>query len=792
MHGLIRTTHSRWRQLRLEPLEDRRVLDAAGEVASPTASPETPWHNDVFRLDVTNDGVITTGDVLAIVNRILSPEGTGDLPVPPLTPVNLFYDTSGDNRLTTSDLLLVINGLLLRPDVELSMLATFTVDVTPQVTVKTTAFGAGQLPDGTAVLLDVDLNNDGDFSDPGEFGHSESTLYQGQSVFALTAALPRSTEVYTVRMQARVKNTEAVFGRSDALPLVVDTLTSDALANYVNAPDPSFAFSLKDEQSVSVPFLGSYTYFAFDMTSQTWRSSADVNKPEWRHWVTMYVPDGVISETAILLIDGGSNSNFTTPPGSIDLLGQAALLLGSAFVHLSVVPNEPVVFTDETESRTEDEIIAYSFDKFLNNIGEEGNDTWPVLLPMVKSAVRAMDVTQSVLPGVSDFVVTGYSKRGWTTWLTAAVDDRVRAIMPGVFDNLNQGPQMVHHFGAYGFFSEAVQPYNEMQIFDRILTPEAMHLSRIVDPYTYLANGRFDDMPKLLINSTGDEFFVSDSAQFYFDDIPGDQNYLLYIPNTGHGLDIDLGGPTGQDSKVVTSTITFADAILNNRTLPQYSWTVGQDGAIHVETDTAPLEVRLWQAHNPVVRDFRRAFYPTLTWTSELLTLTEDGDYVGNVAMPDSGARGYFVELTYANTNPSPIPLLSSPYVFTTEVRVKSPLPMHAWPFESAFDLVAPLADPLGTVATSVAGGLSAGPLSALDASAVVSALALEQDTFDPSGDVAGAVSPLVVSETSAARALSSATLLMDAPAGPHAMIADEIEEPSVSLLEDVLVELLA
>ncbi len=60
---------------------------------------------------------------------------------------------------------------------------------------------------------------------------------------------------------------------------------------------------------------------------------------------------------------------------------------------------------------------------------------------------------------------------------------------------------MVHHYGVYGFFSEAVQPYNEMEIFHRILTPEALPLSRIVDPYTYLGNGRFDDMPKLILPS---------------------------------------------------------------------------------------------------------------------------------------------------------------------------------------------------------------------------------------------------------------------------------------------------
>jgi PhoPQ-activated pathogenicity-related protein len=686
-HAAAACALDRARSLVIEPLEERRILAAASVVAEPQAG-ETPWHNPAHRLDVNNDSVTNTSDLITIVNRILT-QTSPDLPVPAPALVTTFYDTTGDNKVTGSDLLLVVNAILQAPTVDVSTLTTFTVDVTPHVTVKATPHGAAALPDGTVVLLDVDLNNDGDFVDPGEFGHSQSTLYQGESTFALETALPRSSEVYSIKMQARIKDSEAVFGRSAALPLVVDTLTSNALKDYVNTPDPSYKYSIKTQENVSIPFVGSYTYYAIDLTSQTWRSTDDVDKPVWRHWLTMYVPTSNLKSTAIMLIDGGSNNNFGTPPAKIDALGQTAVLLGTAFVHLSVVPNEPVIFTDETETRTEDEIIAYTMDQFLEHIGEPGNDTWPLLLPMVKSAVRAMDTAQAEVPTISDFMVTGYSKRGWTTWLTAAVDNRVSAIIPGVFDNLNQGPQMVHHYGAYGFFSEAVQPYNDMQIFNRILTPEAMQMSRIVDPYTYLANGRFDNMPKLLINSAGDEFFASDSAQFYFDDIPGDENYLLYLPNTGHGLDADLEDLDPTDSKVVTATVTFADAILNNRPLPKYSWTVGQDGAIHVETDSNPIAVKLWQATNPTERDFRHLFNPDIVWTSTTLNPTSPGEYLGDVTEPLNGATAYFVELTFANGSSSPIPLLKSPYVFTTEIHVKTALPLHDWPFEVGSPLVA-------------------------------------------------------------------------------------------------------
>ena len=644
------------RILCLEPLEDRRLLAAA------------PWHNAAMPVDVNGNGVLTAIDAAGAISGLLQ-FGLRELPAPNPDPPAFYIDTTGDNWITPQDVLRVIHRLLVPPTVTLSTQVPFNIDVTPIISLSATS--AAGLPNGTQVKVDVDLNNDGDFSDQGETNQTVAPLFNGAAEVPLNA-LPVNgpSGPYTVRLRARITDPDNRSATSPVKSLIIDTTMSNALDNYVYAVDPASTYSFVDVQ-VGPGFV----YFLLDMTSQKWRSETDVDQPVWRHWVEIVVPATPVSNTALLLIDGGHN-DMSSPP-SLDedflLMTQVAMATQSVVVRLHTVPSEPLIFTDESDERSEDAIIAYSFDKYLEHIGDAGNDTWPVLVAMTKSAVQTMDTVQNFLPAaigvfINDFVVTGYSKRGWTTWLTAAADGRVRAIIPGVFDNLNQGPQMVHHFQVYGSFSPAVEDYTNMQIFDRILTPEAQQLSKIVDPYRYLRNGHFE-IPKLILNSAGDEFFVSDSAQYYFHDLPGQNNYLRYFPNTGHGLDFGA----------VESTISFYDAILNDRPLPKFSWTVESDGALRVQTVDAPTQVLLWEATNEGARDFRHDYNPDITWTSTVLGDQGGGVYIGNPAMPDHGARAYFIELTY------PSGVAGMPHKFTTEIHVKSTFELSPWTLGSGF-----------------------------------------------------------------------------------------------------------
>ena len=419
------------------------------------------------------------------------------------------------------------------------------------------------------------------------------------------------------------------------------------LDDYVAKADDSYTYSVVK----TVSGLG-YTAYILDMTSQSWRSKDEVDRPLWKHWLTIVKPVNATGDKALLWINGGSN-NRSAPDSPDKMLIGIALGAGSVVADLKMVPNQPLMFPDGGRPRSEDGIIAYTFSKCLAT----GDNSWPLLLPMVKSAVRAMDTIQSHLKSldsgaldIKQFVVSGGSKRGWTTWLTAAVDKRVAAIAPAVIDVLNMDEQMKHHFAAYGFHSDAIADYGEMKVFERLDTPEGQSLVKFVDPYEY--RDRYAAIPKCLINSSGDQFFLPDSAQFYFHDLPGEK-YLRYVPNTDHGLG-------GSDAHM--SLLVFFQSVLSDSPRPKFSWSVKDDGSIEVKTTTTPTTAKLWQATNPKARDFRLEIIGPV-WKSSTLEQQGGGKYLAKVPEPDEGWTAFFVELTFDSGGPLP-------FKFTTEVHV--------------------------------------------------------------------------------------------------------------------------
>jgi PhoPQ-activated pathogenicity-related protein len=416
------------------------------------------------------------------------------------------------------------------------------------------------------------------------------------------------------------------------------------LDRYVAAPDRHYKYELVK----TVPGQGNTSYI-IDLTSQQWRTETEVNRPIWKHWLTIVRPDDVKVDTAMLFITGGTVDQQAPATAAREIV-DAAMTSHSVVAELRGIPNEPLVFSDDKKVRTEDQIIAYTWVKFLKT----GDETWPLRMPMTKAAVRAMDTVTAFCSTpaggsvkVVRFVVAGASKRGWTTWTTAAADPRVVAIVPMVIDTLNNVKSFEHHYQAYGAYSTAVKDYQDMGLMDVSETPQYQALMKLEDPYSY--RDRYT-MPKLVINSTGDQYFLPDSSRFYFDGLPGEK-YLRYVPNTKHNLNADAR----------ESLVAFYDAVVRGQERPKFSWKFETNGDIRVTTADRPTEVKLWSATNPDKRDFR---LDTIGPAYKSTVLEADGKkYVGRVDKPAKGWTAYFVELTYPSGG-------KYPFKFTTAVRV--------------------------------------------------------------------------------------------------------------------------
>lgn len=430
--------------------------------------------------------------------------------------------------------------------------------------------------------------------------------------------------------------------------------TKTALDEYVAKMDETYEW-----QVVHTAKAQGLTAYVVDLKSQTWRTSDEVDRTVWQHWLIIVKPDDVKFDTALLFIGGGANGG-DPPRGPNERLMKLAAASKSVVAELKMVPNQPLVFHGDGKPRKEDDLVAYTWDQYLKT----GDPTWPARNPMVKSAVRAMDTITAVLKNpergsvnIDKFVVAGGSKRGWTTWLTGAVDKRVVAISPIVIDVLNVEASMRHHFAAYGFWAPSVGDYVHHKIFQHLGTPQMQKLQELVDPYYY--RDRLT-MPKYILNGSGDQFFLPDSSQFYFDDLKGDK-YLRYVPNADHSLN-------GSDA--VESLLAFYMTVLQQKPRPEISWTFEADGSIRVIPSAEPKQVLMWQATNPRARDFR---LETLgpKYVSTKLEKQSDGSYVGNVTPPAEGWTAYYLELAFDLGFPVP-------FKQTTAVRVTPDTLPHA------------------------------------------------------------------------------------------------------------------
>jgi PhoPQ-activated pathogenicity-related protein len=261
---------------------------------------------------------------------------------------------------------------------------------------------------------------------------------------------------------------------------------------------------------------------------------------------------------------------------------------------------------------------------------------------MVKSLTKAMDAIQEFAQKewnitVRYFVVTGGSKRGWTTWLTAAVDARVKAIAPMVIDTLNMQAQLPHQLKSYGRYSEMIDDYVKRDLVPMPKTDRAIKLWSMVDPWIYRDKLT---MPTMIINGANDPYWTVDALNLYWDDLKSPR-WVCYVPNAGHNL--QQGPADLMRLRAMNTFGAFARHQIHGVKMPTLTWKHDDDQGkprLSVTCDVAPKKARLWVADSEK-RDFRKS-----EWKEHAAKI--DGkQVVGTIETPNGGNRVFYGEMEY-------------------------------------------------------------------------------------------------------------------------------------------------
>lgn len=417
-----------------------------------------------------------------------------------------------------------------------------------------------------------------------------------------------------------------------------DAPADEALATYVAAPDGAYDWRVQSRH-----LLGSVEIIELRLHSQTWRGTL------WKHQLYLIKPAAAAATHQGLFVIGGGRwrDHYDTAPAAelpdgAQLFVRMAEHLGTIVAVLGQVPFQPLF------GMTEDELIGHTFEQYLAT----GDAEWPLLLPMVKSVVRGMDAAQAFAAeqwnaSLERFTVIGGSKRGWTTWLTGAVEPRAVALVPIVIDALNFAAHMPYQSTVWGAPSAKLAPYTRRNLHEVLGDERGEKLRRIVDPFSY--RDRLAQ-PKVVVVATNDAYFPLDSMNLYWDALP-EPKYALYLPNEEHGV---------EDYRRVIATLGALHRHSAERApLPALDWEFEpRDGALRlcVRSAPTPAVVSAWTAESTDA-GFAEAQFVNVP------TTLENGVHIYDLEWPEVGYRAVFAEALF-DDGPN------RPFTLSTNIRI--------------------------------------------------------------------------------------------------------------------------
>lgn len=310
---------------------------------------------------------------------------------------------------------------------------------------------------------------------------------------------------------------------------------------------------------------------------------------QWKHNLEIIVPKPQVNSDHIMLfVTGDRSQNEVDQREALDLLPLVQLPIAILYD----VPNQPLF-----ENLREDALIARSFRLFLDS----GDKNLPALVPMVRAVRHAMTVLSEFLPPQKDsykFVLSGASKRGWTTYLAAAQDNRIVGIIPEAFNMLNIRQQLKTMSEQFQGLSEAISDYTAEGLHNDIDEPRGLELLSIVDPYEQ--RNRLLQ-PILCIVGTNDRFWNLNALDFFWEKLPARKN-VYFVPNTGHSFPVN--------ADITTLRAAFIRSIIDNTSLPNLT-AVWKDNtkSIRVELNSEEgILATLWVAESDSM-DFRDSVF---------------------------------------------------------------------------------------------------------------------------------------------------------------------------------------
>jgi len=416
-----------------------------------------------------------------------------------------------------------------------------------------------------------------------------------------------------------------------------------ALQQYLANGDQTYGWEIRDSL-----VYDKGTIFQVLLTSQRWREHT------WRHQLNVIVPNDVAYDGSLLFISSGrmQKEDPSTPEwhnlatdGLIQDIARIAETNKAVAAVIRQVPNQPLY-----DGLFEDELISYTLHQFQ----QDGDFSWPLLFPMVKSAVRGMDAVQEIAASrssrpVNRFLVSGLSKRGWTTWLTSSQDPRVEALAPMVIDILNMPVNLKYQIDVWHDYSPQIQDYVALGLVHDLESDRGQTLAKMIDPYSYR---RLLDKPKMLFMGTNDPYWVIDAVKHYIDSVPG-RYFIHYVPNEGHDL--------GDKKQAFQALSSFWGFTLQRTPYPATECEVKEKESsleLKIRATKSRLEgAVVWSALSDD-QDFRDE-----TWVSRELSIVHKRKFRINERLPEAGYKAFYVDLKYRDAN-------GQPYTQSTRVYV--------------------------------------------------------------------------------------------------------------------------